>query len=139
MTTSTPEKQDGLKALSDAIEVIQSKITSLGGVFNVQMAVSFPNDYGCLILTFLYAASKNILFFQPKVVTATDEAELARQMERAELENAEVAGDDDEEEVEGMEGDFSGGEGTEQNNKIEFNNKGAEHNDKERDLSEDEN
>lgn len=40
MTTSTPEKQDGLKALGDAIEVIQSKITSLGGVFNVQMAVS---------------------------------------------------------------------------------------------------
>jgi len=41
MTTSTPEKQDGLKALGDAIEVIQNKITSLGGVFNVQMAVSF--------------------------------------------------------------------------------------------------
>ncbi|XP_076625032.1 eukaryotic translation initiation factor 2 subunit alpha [Colletes latitarsis] len=82
MTTSTPEKQDGLKALSDAIDVIQSKITSLGGVFNVQMA--------------------------PKVVTATDEAELAKQMERAELENAEVAGDDDEEE-EGMDG-FSDGE-----------------------------
>lgn len=39
MTTSTPEKQDGLKALSDAIEVIQEKITSLGGVFNIQMAV----------------------------------------------------------------------------------------------------
>lgn len=35
---------------------------------------------------------------QPKVVTATDEAELVKQMERAELENAEVAGDDDEEE-----------------------------------------
>lgn len=40
-------------------------------------------------------------------------------MERAELENAEVAGDDDEEEVEGMDGDFSGGEGTEQNGKVE--------------------
>ncbi|XP_003707483.1 eukaryotic translation initiation factor 2 subunit alpha [Megachile rotundata] len=90
MTTSTPEKQDGLKALSDAIDVIQNKITSLGGVFNVQMA--------------------------PKVVTATDEAELARQMERAELENAEVAGDDDEEEVEGMDG-FSGGEGAEDDKK----------------------
>lgn len=88
MTTSTPEKQDGLKTLSDAIEVIQEKITSLGGVFNIQMA--------------------------PKVVTATDEAELARQMEKAEFENAEVAGDDDdEEEVEGMMDDFSGGEGAE--------------------------
>lgn len=90
MTTSTPEKQDGLKALNDAIDVIQNKITTLGGVFNVQMA--------------------------PKVVTATDEAELAKQMERAELENAEVAGDDDEEEVEGMDG-FSGGEGAEDDKK----------------------
>ncbi|KAL6426079.1 hypothetical protein ACFW04_008981 [Cataglyphis niger] len=138
MTTSTPEKQDGLKALGDAIEVIQNKITSLGGVFNVQMAVSFPNKYIYLIL-FLYAASKIFFFFQPKVVTATDEAELARQMERAELENAEVAGDDDEEEVEGMEGDFSGDEGAEQNSKIEYNNKGGEHNDKEGDISEEEN
>ncbi|CAK9811230.1 Eukaryotic translation initiation factor 2 subunit 1 [Anthophora plagiata] len=92
MTTSTPEKQDGLKALNDAIDVIQNKITSLGGVFNVQMA--------------------------PKVVTATDEAELARQMERAELENAEVAGDDDEEEVEGMDG-FSDSEGIEEDKKPE--------------------
>lgn len=31
-------------------------------------------------------------------MTATDEAELVKQMERAELENAEVAGDDDDEE-----------------------------------------
>ncbi|XP_078037157.1 eukaryotic translation initiation factor 2 subunit alpha [Augochlora pura] len=90
MTTSTPEKQDGLKALNDAINAIETKITSLGGVFNVQMA--------------------------PKVVTATDEAELAKQMERAELENAEVAGDDDEEEVEGMDG-FSGEEDAEDDKK----------------------
>lgn len=55
----------------------------------------------------------DVWFLQPKVVTATDEAELARQMERAELENAEVAGDDDEEEVEGM-GSFSGGEDEEE-------------------------
>lgn len=39
MTTSTPEKQDGLKALNDAIEVIKEKITTLGGVFAIQMAV----------------------------------------------------------------------------------------------------
>lgn len=45
MTTSTPEKADGLKALGDAIEVIENKITSLGGVFNVQMAVSFMAKY----------------------------------------------------------------------------------------------
>lgn len=58
---------------------------------------------------------------QPKVVTATDDAELAKQMERAELENAEVAGDDDEEENEGM-GNFSGGE----ENNAEENNESAE-------------
>lgn len=40
MTTSTPEKSDGLKALNDAIVVIDEKITELGGVFNIQMAVS---------------------------------------------------------------------------------------------------
>lgn len=38
-------------------------------------------------------------------------------MERAELENAEVAGDDDEEDVEGMDG-FSGGEGAEDDPKL---------------------
>ncbi|VEN38266.1 unnamed protein product [Callosobruchus maculatus] len=76
MTTSTPEKQEGLKILNEAIDKIKVTIAELGGVFNVQMA--------------------------PKVVTATDEAELVKQMERAELENAEVAGDDDEEEDEGQ-------------------------------------
>lgn len=65
MTTSTPEKQDGLKLMEEACEAIKSKITECGGLFNIQMA--------------------------PKVVTATDEADLAKQMERAELENAEVS------------------------------------------------
>lgn len=76
MTTSTPEKSDGLKILQEAIKIIETTITELGGVFKVQMA--------------------------PKVVTATDEAELLRQMERAEMENAEVAGDEGEEEDEGQ-------------------------------------
>lgn len=40
MTTSTPEKQDGLKVLNEAIEIIKATITDLGGVFNIQMAVS---------------------------------------------------------------------------------------------------
>lgn len=74
MTTSTPEKADGLKALENAIEKIKETIATYGGVFNIQMP--------------------------PKVVTATDEADLARRMEKAELENTEVAGDDDDEENE---------------------------------------
>uniref|UniRef100_A0A336LWL3 Eukaryotic translation initiation factor 2 subunit 1 n=1 Tax=Culicoides sonorensis TaxID=179676 RepID=A0A336LWL3_CULSO len=87
MTTSTPEKADGLKALESAIEKIRETITGLGGVFNTQMA--------------------------PKVVTATDEADLARRMEKAELENTEVAGDDDEsdENEEGMKFDGEGDNG----------------------------
>ena len=48
MTTSTPEKQDGVKALSDAIVKIEETIKSLGGVFHVQMPVcnSFFFFYG---------------------------------------------------------------------------------------------
>lgn len=41
MTTSTSEKADGLKALQDAIDKIQETITKLGGVFTVQMPVSY--------------------------------------------------------------------------------------------------
>lgn len=46
MTTSTPEKQEGLKILQDAIEKIKATITELGGVFNVQMAVSISRVIG---------------------------------------------------------------------------------------------
>uniref|UniRef100_A0A8D8W2L0 Eukaryotic translation initiation factor 2 subunit 1 n=1 Tax=Cacopsylla melanoneura TaxID=428564 RepID=A0A8D8W2L0_9HEMI len=87
MTTVTPEKADGLKALQEAIDTIKLKIEQLGGVFQVQMA--------------------------PKVVTASDEAELARQMERAEAENAEVAADDDEEDEDDMDNDDEEEEGEE--------------------------
>lgn len=64
VTTSTPEKQDGLQAMLDACKAIEDKIRASGGSFKTQMA--------------------------PKVVTATDEADLAKQMEKAEQENAEV-------------------------------------------------
>uniref|UniRef100_U5EME2 Eukaryotic translation initiation factor 2 subunit 1 n=1 Tax=Corethrella appendiculata TaxID=1370023 RepID=U5EME2_9DIPT len=89
MTTSTPEKADGLKALEKAIDKIKITIEELGGVFNIQMA--------------------------PKVVTATDEAELARKMERAEAENAEIDGDEEDEEEEGI-------RYSEQNDKRDLNN-----------------
>ncbi|KAK8754423.1 hypothetical protein OTU49_016191, partial [Cherax quadricarinatus] len=74
MTTQTTEKQDGLRALEGAIEEVTSKITSFGGTLTVKMA--------------------------PKIVTDVEEADLARQLEKAEEENREVAGDDDEEEEE---------------------------------------
>ena len=50
--------------MTDACDAIDAKIKECGGLFNIKMA--------------------------PKVVTATDEADLAKQMERAEMENAEV-------------------------------------------------
>jgi translation initiation factor 2 subunit 1 len=74
MTTTTLERADGLKALNNAINQIQEAIKVSGGVFNILLA--------------------------PKVVTDIDEQELAKQLERAEAENTEVAGDDDEEDDE---------------------------------------
>lgn len=93
VTTSTPEKADGLKLLTEACNTIEEHIKKSGGNFNMLMA--------------------------PKVVTATDEADLAKQMERAEMENAEVSGDDDDDEeqigmggkVEGEDDDEDGGAG----------------------------
>ncbi|CAB4064900.1 EIF2S1 [Lepeophtheirus salmonis] len=78
ITTSTPEKVEGLRVMQEACDAIKSKIGEYGGSFNIQMA--------------------------PKVVTATDEEDLAKQLERAERENAEVSGDEDEEEEVGMGG-----------------------------------
>merc|ERR1712020_776086 len=78
MTTSTTEKAEGLKLMEEACQAVQDRISSVGGSFNFQM--------------------------KPKVVTATDEADLAKQLERAEQENAEVGGDEDSEEEVGMGG-----------------------------------
>ncbi|KAL6054667.1 hypothetical protein STEG23_035358 [Scotinomys teguina] len=62
-----------LRHVAEAMAVIKEKMEKRG-VFSVQM--------------------------KPKVVTDTDETELARQLERLERENAEVDGDDDAEEME---------------------------------------
>ena len=48
MTTSTPEKQDGLKALNDAIIKIEEKIKEMGGVFTIQLAVRYQILYSLL-------------------------------------------------------------------------------------------
>ncbi|KAG8178621.1 hypothetical protein JTE90_016283 [Oedothorax gibbosus] len=68
-TTTTMEKAEGLKALQDAIAVIEKTIKASDGVFNVLVP--------------------------PKVVTDLDEAELARQLDKLEMQNAEVSGDSD--------------------------------------------
>merc|ERR1712066_243703 len=78
MTCSTPERADGLTMLNDACKAVEEKIKGSGGNFVITMA--------------------------PKVVTATDEDELAARIKRAEEENAEVEGDDDDDEQVGMGG-----------------------------------
>ena len=69
------------------------------GVFN---HVLFDFSYEFMIkqaIIISFALIMNLTFFfvlfQPKVVTESDEVELAKQMERLERENAEVDGDDD--------------------------------------------
>lgn len=52
------------------------------------------------LMNFSVLTFSHFFIIQPKVVTDTDETELARQLERLERENAEVDGDDDAEEME---------------------------------------
>jgi len=85
MTCSTPERTEGLALLNEGCKVVEEKIKSSGGNFAMQMA--------------------------PKVVTATDEDELAARIRRAEEENAEVDGDDDDDEQVGMGGNKDVGSG----------------------------
>lgn len=78
MTCSTPERSDGLTLLNEACKAVEDRIKQVGGNFQITMA--------------------------PKVVTATDEDELAARIKRAEEENAEVEGDDDDGDEVGMGG-----------------------------------
>ncbi|XP_031551640.1 eukaryotic translation initiation factor 2 subunit 1-like [Actinia tenebrosa] len=69
ITTTTLDHEEGLKSLVQAVDAIKTSIKKSGGEFTEKAP--------------------------PKVVTETDEIELAKQMERLEKENAEVDGDDD--------------------------------------------
>jgi translation initiation factor 2 subunit 1 len=68
MTTQTLERSDGMQKLTEALEQIKVSIEKNGGVFTIKM--------------------------QPKVVSDTDELELAKQLERLEEQNREVSGDE---------------------------------------------
>jgi len=87
MTCSTPDKTDGLAVLTEGCKAVEEKIKASGGNFAIQMA--------------------------PKVVTATDEDELAARIRKAEEENAEIDGDDDDEDQVGMGGNKDVGSGSE--------------------------
>jgi len=87
MTCSTPDKADGLAVLTEGCKAVEEKIVGSGGNFVMQMA--------------------------PKVVTATDEDELAARIRKAEEENAEVDGDEDDEDQVGMGGNKDVGSGSE--------------------------
>lgn len=72
LTSVSLDKQKAIDRLNEAIEVIKENIEKAGGHLEVKMA--------------------------PKAVSETDEAELAKLMEKSEAETRQVAGDDDEEE-----------------------------------------
>jgi len=73
ITTQTMDREEGLRLLNVALEKIQESIKGAGGIFNIQQAA--------------------------KVVTDLDDEELAKKLNQLELENQEVSGDDDDEEV----------------------------------------
>lgn len=75
MTTNTLERTEGLAKLNTALAKIKEVIEDSAGVFNMKMP--------------------------PKVVSDTDELELAKQLEKLEEANREVDGDDDLSDVEG--------------------------------------
>lgn len=70
LTSVSIDKQKAIEKLTEAIEVIKTHIEAAGGNVEVKMA--------------------------PKAVTETDDAELAKLMEKSELENRMVSGDEDE-------------------------------------------
>jgi len=69
MTTQTLERAEGVAKINSANQKIKATIEEAAGVFNVQMA--------------------------PKVVSDTDEIELAKRLENLEEANREISGDDD--------------------------------------------
>lgn len=74
LTSVSLDKQKAIDRLTEAIEAIRESIEKSGGHLDVKMA--------------------------PKTVNETDEAELAKLMEKSEAETRQVAGDDDEEDSE---------------------------------------
>lgn len=89
LTIST--KYAAVERLERAIESIQGTIEKQGGNLIVKMKVREP-----LEPRFKDSHSH---FFQPKAVSETDEHDLAQLMAKAGRENAEVSGDEDEEEA----------------------------------------
>jgi translation initiation factor 2 subunit 1 len=75
VTTNTLERTEGVQRLEQVLQTIKSAIESSDGVFTVKMA--------------------------PKVVSDTEELELARHLERLEEQNREVSGDEASESDEG--------------------------------------
>ena len=92
VTSSSLDRDEGVKLLKDVIEKIKISIEAMKGRFKIKL--------------------------EPKVVTDLDEAELARQMDMLEAENEQIAGDtDSEEDSESEEDDEENEEGGEKTKK----------------------
>ncbi|TFK46767.1 hypothetical protein OE88DRAFT_1666977 [Heliocybe sulcata] len=93
LSTNATDKFAAVDRLDRAIDSIQGSIEEQGGALVVKMKVS---GYPFLVRnTTIHDHS----FYQPKAVSETEEHDLAQLMAKAGRENAEVSGDEDEEEA----------------------------------------
>lgn len=120
---------EGINAVKEALraglavseEDLQVKINLIAPPLYVMTTVSLDKDKGIEILQKSLQAIKEVITkkngsmsikMEPRAVTATDEAALASMMEKYEKENAEVAGDEgEEEEPSGLPGPGRGDDG----------------------------
>ncbi|XP_046847309.1 eukaryotic translation initiation factor 2 subunit 1-like [Xenia sp. Carnegie-2017] len=115
--TTTMNQEEGLKALETSIKAIEEVIMNKKGTFVLQQAINpiSPPTYVVMTTTVnreegLKALETSIKAIEevimnktgtfvlqqaPKVVTDMDEADFAKELEKLELQNAEVDGDDD--------------------------------------------
>lgn len=64
MTTATPEKADGLRALQNACDEIEKTIAQFNGVFQIKMAVRcFP-----VVLCYYYLYNTSIMAFESATI-----------------------------------------------------------------------
>ena len=91
VTTSTMDKDNGLASVRNALDVVKDAIEKQGGKFALKEDVRFQ------------CCSTHYLYFQIRVVSDMDEAELKRRLELAELEGDEEDNSDEDEEESGDE------------------------------------
>lgn len=98
MSTTSTDKNAAIELMEKALVKIGDEIEKYDGAMNVAMRVS-PRFHVSVCLSQPLTDVRS-LFLQPKAVSAVEDDALARLMEQAERENAQVSGDEDDSEQE---------------------------------------